>query len=169
MRLKIAYVGRRGRARRELSDLLERGGYVITPLVRTREHTVPGEFNVVVADDVSSADLARMFSQDDGSGKGRRLIFTAEPVSSRSVRSPRSRKGRIGRGTSIGLRALRNIVGKTQGEVARGTSMSQPQLSRVEARRDHLVSTLRVYVRALGGDIEVIAVVGGVRFRLRDV
>jgi hypothetical protein len=67
------------------------------------------------------------------------------------------------------LRALRDSVGKTQGEVAKEVSMTQPQLSRVEARHDHLISTLRKYVSALGGQIEVIAVVDGVRISLQDV
>jgi hypothetical protein len=67
------------------------------------------------------------------------------------------------------LGALRKKVGRTQGEIARRTSMSQPQLSRVEKRRDHLVSTLRKYVHALGGEIEVIAVIHGSRILLNGV
>jgi hypothetical protein len=47
--------------------------------------------------------------------------------------------------------------------------MTQPQLSRVEARRDHLTSTLRKYIRALGGRIEVVAIVKGTRIVLRNV
>jgi hypothetical protein len=67
------------------------------------------------------------------------------------------------------LRGLRESVGRTQGEVARKVSMTQPQLSRVEARRDHLISTLRRYVHALGGEIEVVAVVNGARIALEKV
>jgi predicted transcriptional regulator len=67
------------------------------------------------------------------------------------------------------LRGLRESVGRTQGEVARKVSMTQPQLSRVEARRDHLISTLRRYVHALGGEIEVVAVVNGERIALQKV
>jgi len=67
------------------------------------------------------------------------------------------------------LRALRASVGKIQGDVARKMSMTQPQLSRVETRRNHLISTVRKYVRALGGQIEVIAVVDGERVALQDV
>ena len=61
------------------------------------------------------------------------------------------------------LRGLRESVGRTQGEVASRVSMTQPQLSRVETRRDHLLSTLRRYVEALGGHVEVVAVVKGTR------
>jgi len=67
------------------------------------------------------------------------------------------------------LRALRESTGKTQEEMAELTSMSQPQLSRLERRDDHLLSTLRRYVDALGGQIEVVAVVDGKRIRLRGV
>ena len=47
--------------------------------------------------------------------------------------------------------------------------MTQPQLSRVEKRSDHLVSTLRKYVRAMGGDVKVVARVDGRDVILRDV
>jgi predicted transcriptional regulator len=69
----------------------------------------------------------------------------------------------------MSLRTLRQSLGKTQGEVARTASMTQPQLSRVEARRDHRLSTLRKYVRAMGGDVDVIARIDGREFILRDV
>ncbi len=69
----------------------------------------------------------------------------------------------------MSLRALRDSFQKTQGELARATEMSQPQLSRFEGRRDHLISTLRRYVRALGGEIEVVALISGRRIPLRDV
>jgi hypothetical protein len=84
-----------------------------------------------------------------------------------------ARRGKTARTPSgavrMTLRALRDSVGKTQGDVAREVSMTQPQLSRVESRRDHLVSTLRKYVGALGGQIEVIAVIDGVRISLQNV
>jgi len=69
----------------------------------------------------------------------------------------------------MNLQELREHVRQTQGDVARRASVSQPQLSRVEGRRDHLVSTLRKYVRALGGDVQVIAAIGTKRIVLRDV
>lgn len=69
----------------------------------------------------------------------------------------------------MSLRALRESTGKTQEELAEITEMSQSQLSRVESRDDHLLSTLRRYVEALGGEIEVVAVVQGKRIRLRGV
>jgi len=67
------------------------------------------------------------------------------------------------------LRSLRETTGLTQEQMAELTEMSQSQLSRVEHRDDHLLSTLRRYVEALGGEIEVVAVVKGKRVRLRGV
>ncbi len=69
----------------------------------------------------------------------------------------------------MSLRVLRESAGKTQEEMAELTEMSQSQLSRVERRDDHLLSTLRRYVEALGGEIEVVAVVKGKRIKLLGV
>lgn len=76
---------------------------------------------------------------------------------------------RPARGKAMNLQQLREHVRQTQGDVARRASVSQPQLSRVEGRRDHLVSTVRKYVRALGGDVEVVAEIGAERIVLRDI
>ena len=67
------------------------------------------------------------------------------------------------------LRALREASGKTQDEMAELTAMSQSQLSRFERRDDYLLSTLRRYVEALGGDIEIVAVLKGKRIKLRGL
>ena len=71
--------------------------------------------------------------------------------------------------SAMNLQQLREHVRKTQGDVARKAAVTQPQLSRIEGRRDHLVSTLRKYVRALGGDIRVVAEIGVERIVLLDV
>jgi predicted transcriptional regulator len=70
---------------------------------------------------------------------------------------------------AMNLRGLRESLGKTQRDIARKASMSQSQLSRVEGRHDHLLSTLRKYVRALGGEMDVIVRVGDKFVSLRDV
>lgn len=69
----------------------------------------------------------------------------------------------------MNLRSLRESLGKTQDEIAHLAEVTQSQLSKIERREDHLISTLRRYVRALGGDIEVIAVVGQKRIALLGV
>ena len=58
----------------------------------------------------------------------------------------------------MNLRALRESRHKTQQEMASLVEKTQPQLSQIEARSDHLLSTLRAYVKALGGELEVRAV-----------
>jgi transcriptional regulator with XRE-family HTH domain len=66
----------------------------------------------------------------------------------------------------MSLADLRRELGVTQTAMAAAAEMTQGQLSNTERREDHLVSTLRRCVRALGGELDVIAVVGGKRFKL---
>ncbi len=70
---------------------------------------------------------------------------------------------------SLNLRALRESAGKTQEELAKVAELSQAELSRFENREDHLLSTLRRYVEALGGTLEVSAVFGDRRVKLDGV
>lgn len=67
------------------------------------------------------------------------------------------------------LQDLRAAAGKTQEEVAGIAAMTQSQLSKMERRDDHLVSTLRRYVEALGGELEIVAVLGNKRITLSGV
>ena len=64
------------------------------------------------------------------------------------------------------LRELRERRGKTQAELAELIEMSQGEVSRAERRDDHLVSTLRSIVEALGGKLEVTAVFDDERVNL---
>jgi len=67
------------------------------------------------------------------------------------------------------LQSLRQFAGKTQIELAKATKISQAELSRAEAREDHRLSTLRRYVEALGGELEVLAHFGDTSIRLKSV
>jgi len=67
------------------------------------------------------------------------------------------------------LRELREMAGKTQAEVAEALEKVQGEISQFENRPDHMLSTLREYVRALGGKLEVIARFGDKSVQLRDV
>jgi hypothetical protein len=69
----------------------------------------------------------------------------------------------------MNLRAVRELVDKTQVDVAEASGMAQSEVSKTERRNDHLLSTLRRYVEALGGELEVNAVFGDKRIRLRGV
>ncbi|MBI3958631.1 MAG: helix-turn-helix transcriptional regulator [Chloroflexi bacterium] len=64
------------------------------------------------------------------------------------------------------LRALREAAGLTQEELAQRVAVTQSQLSKLERREDFRLSTLRRYVAALGGQLEIVAVVDGKRIRL---
>ncbi len=65
------------------------------------------------------------------------------------------------------LKAMRQQLELTQAEVGRSAEMTQSELSRLEARGDHLTSTLRRYVEALGGKLEISAVFGDRRVKLK--
>jgi predicted transcriptional regulator len=67
------------------------------------------------------------------------------------------------------LKRLRQELAVTQAELARSAEMTQSELSRLESRADHRVSSLKRYIAALGGEIEITAIVGGRRVKLTDV
>ena len=69
----------------------------------------------------------------------------------------------------MNLRKLRELTGKTQAELADIVAMSQSELSRAERREDHRVSTLRRYVEALGGKLEIVAVFDDKQVKLSGV
>jgi len=66
------------------------------------------------------------------------------------------------------LKAMRQELALTQQEVSRSADMTQSELSRLENRPDHLTSTLRRYVEALGGKLEITAVFGNRRVKLKQ-
>ncbi len=67
------------------------------------------------------------------------------------------------------LRELRLDLDLTQAELADAAQMTQSELSRLESRADHRISTLRRYIEALGGEIEITALIGRRRVKLTDV
>src|SRR2546428_9001502 len=70
----------------------------------------------------------------------------------------------------MSLREVREMVAsKTQVETAELLEKTQGEISTIEHRSDHLVSTLREYVEALGGELEIVATFGDRRVRLRGV
>ena len=69
----------------------------------------------------------------------------------------------------MNLPELRKLLGKTQIEVAEAAEMAQGKVSEFERREDHVLSVLRRYVEALGGELEISAVFDGKRVRLKGV
>ncbi len=57
----------------------------------------------------------------------------------------------------MSLRDLRKAMDRTQVALARKLRMGQDGVSRLERRADMLISTLRDYVRALGGELHIVA------------
>lgn len=68
------------------------------------------------------------------------------------------------------LRDLRRAQQITQEEVAQRLRGRQVYVSRLERRADMKLSTLREYVRALGGDLQLMVTFpGNIPVRLRDI
>src|ERR1700678_100553 len=55
------------------------------------------------------------------------------------------------------LSEIRQLAGKSQQEVAETLGMKQPSLSKLEKQADMQISTLRKIIKALGGELEVVA------------
>jgi DNA-binding XRE family transcriptional regulator len=87
---------------------------------------------------------------------------------SRNVLSPqrqRRRKRLQERKNQVkSLRELRLIAGKTQADVATVLLIKQPSVSKIEKQDDMYLSTLRAYVQAIGGELELV-----VKLRKRPV
>jgi len=54
-----------------------------------------------------------------------------------------------------GLRELRQIAGKAQEDIATALKIKQPSVSKIEKQADMYLSTLRGYVEAIGGKLEL--------------
>lgn len=79
------------------------------------------------------------------------------------------RRGRVPAATAT-LAGLRHGRGLTQRQVAAQLGATQPDVSKLEARRDLRVSTLRAYVTATGGQLRLVAAYpeGDLAVRLPD-
>lgn len=55
-----------------------------------------------------------------------------------------------------GLRELRQIAGKAQADIATALNIKQPSVSKIEKQADMYLSTLRSYVHAIGGELELV-------------
>lgn len=72
---------------------------------------------------------------------------------------PAKRRARIERRASelATLKDLRRAVERTQEELAASLGVGQDTVSRIERRSDILLSTLRRYVEAMGGELNLVA------------
>jgi|GEM_PF-1756509 len=77
-------------------------------------------------------------------------------------RLPPERRQRIQTGVRRDLERmllgeLRRLSGVTQVELAKALGIKQPTLSRLESQEDMQISTLQRIVRALGGEVQIVA------------
>jgi DNA-binding XRE family transcriptional regulator len=54
------------------------------------------------------------------------------------------------------LKELRRLSAKSQAKIAKSLKISQPAVSKIEKQADMYLSTLRSYVEAIGGELDVI-------------
>ena len=54
------------------------------------------------------------------------------------------------------LRQLREVAGKAQADIAAALKIKQPSVSKIERQADMYLSTLRSYVKAIGGELELV-------------
>jgi DNA-binding XRE family transcriptional regulator len=55
-----------------------------------------------------------------------------------------------------GLRQLRQVAGKAQADIATTLNIKQPSVSKIEKQADMYLSTLRRYVEAIGGELDLV-------------
>jgi transcriptional regulator with XRE-family HTH domain len=67
----------------------------------------------------------------------------------------------------LALAELRRTFGVTQEQLAGLLDIRQAAVSKIERRDDVLLSTLTTYVRALGGELEIMARFGDHELRLK--
>ena len=79
---------------------------------------------------------------------------------------------RAQRGVHLTMRTLREAAGKTQIDVAAASLINQADVSRLESREDfddYQVSTLRRYLAALGGQLEIVGAFGNKKIVISGV
>ena len=72
---------------------------------------------------------------------------------------PRKRREKVERRAAelATLKDLRQAVKRTQEELASSLGVGQDTISRLEQRSDMLISTLKRYVQAMGGQLDLVA------------
>ena len=81
------------------------------------------------------------------------LTLTALPKAERNAIAARAHELI---GEEMSLQAIRKAMGKTQVAVAKRLKLRQDAVSKMETRTDMLISTLRGYLKAVGGKLELV-------------
>ena len=88
----------------------------------------------------------------------------ADPELAPAIAEHRAEMADADRRYAMGLAAVRHAFDLTQVELAQRLGVSQANVAKIEKRSDLLVSTLRSYLAALGGDVRIV-----VSFQGREV
>lgn len=89
-----------------------------------------------------------------------RAQIVADPVRAERLRRVTESVDRSYELYQLNLRQLRQARNLTQAGLAKILGISQPEVSRIEHQADVYLSTLRSYVAAMGGDLELLVVFG---------
>ncbi|HEY5754177.1 MAG TPA: helix-turn-helix transcriptional regulator [Steroidobacter sp.] len=87
----------------------------------------------------------------------------ARTLSQKIARLPAKRRTRVKARAAeliaeeLSLQDLRKAMNRTQVELARTLNVGQDTVSRYEQRSDMLLSTLKDYVEAMGGELDLVA------------
>jgi len=87
-----------------------------------------------------------------------------DPMHAPAIAEHRAEMAEADRRYAMGLAAVRHAFDLTQTELAERLGVSQANVAKIEKRSDLLVSTLRSYLAALGGEVRIV-----VSFHGRDV
>lgn len=82
------------------------------------------------------------------------------------LEAPRTGRDVAANELTVTMRELRAFAGRSQMDVADAMGVAQAEVSRLEARADTKLSTIERYVKALGGEVEVVARFGDRSLRL---
>ena len=83
-------------------------------------------------------------------------MSSAERRRRATANGPRSARDQI-EGAAISLADLRRARGMSQAALADGMGSAQAEISRLERRGDHRVTTLHKVIDAMGGRLEIVA------------
>jgi DNA-binding transcriptional regulator YiaG len=85
------------------------------------------------------------------------------PIEQKIAGLPKERRARIDARSrelileELSLQDLRKAMSRTQAQIAKTLKVGQDTVSRYESRTDMLLSTLQDYVRAMGGELDLVA------------
>jgi len=79
-----------------------------------------------------------------------------DPVLAPTIAEHRAEMADADRRYAMGLAAVRHAFDLTQTELAARLGVSQANVAKIEKRSDLLVSTLRSYLGALGGEVRIL-------------